>query len=913
MPTLTLDYKDYAAWARRAGAEGIVLLKNEQQLLPLAAGSRLAVFGRTQYDTVYCGTGSGGMVNVPYVISIYEGLAEVFALSEALNEAYCSWLAEHPFDEGEGWAATPWSQEEMPLSDELLAEARAFSDTALFVLGRTAGEDRDNAPQPGAYYLTETELANLRRLRAAFPRLIVLVNAGNIIDLAWEEKLGADALLYLWQGGCETGRAAAAVLSGQVNPSGRLPDTVARRLEDYPAHDNFGDGEMNIYQEDIYVGYRYFATFDPEAVLYPFGFGLSYTTFELKKEAFSYQGEGRWEASFRLRNSGPRPGRTVVQLYVRAPQGELGKPARVLADFKKSALLQPGAEERLTFSLEAYDYASYDDRPGRHAWVLEAGRYEVYAGFDVRAENLAGTFVLPETLLVEQLKQALAPSRAFEVLYPQPTEKGLQKAYRPAVRKSAAYAEKRTEEAMPYDPALKHSFNELRQGQITPAEFLRGISDEELIKFSCGLGMGPSGVTPGVAGAVGGTSPALRALDIPLAACADGPSGLRLDDGAMAFSLPNGSCLAATFDTALNEELFAFMALECRKNKIASLLGPGMNIHRYPLNGRNFEYFSEDPLLTGRMARAQAKGLNRYGVAATVKHFALNNQEYRRSEADAVASERAIREIYLKGFEIGVRSGEIKSIMTGYNPLNGRQCASHYELNTAVLRDEWGYDGIVMTDWWAAMNRRDYGPKSRQDLAAMIRAQNDLYMVVLDTAESEAVKAAEKDLAEGYISRAELLRNAQNICRFIERYSEKYKPEEIVRLNEPSRAGRRQTVLDLGEIGPETEVDLSGCNTDRGASVLLRMKPEIPGRYELALRLSSDGPETAQMNITVKNNLVPVGTLSLHGKTASTIQKTDLDLSLNPNVFVELFFAESGVTLYEAGLRLKVRGQHKIY
>src|SRR5699024_7636431 len=256
-------------------------------------------------------------------------------------------------------------------------------------------------------------------------------------------------------------------------------------------------------------------------------------------------------------------------------------------------------------------------------------------------------------------------------------------------------------------------------------------SKEDLFHIVRGEGMSSPKVTPGIAGAFGGITEELKQLGILVAGCADGPSGIRMDSGTSAFSIPNGTALSCSFNEELSRELFEFMGLELRKNRIDSLLGPGINIHRNPLNGRNFEYFSEDPLLTGKMTVAQLKGMAKYDVTGTIKHFSCNNQEHSRNYANAILSERALREIYLKGFEMAVKEGNASSIMTSYGPINGLWTASNYDLLTTILREEWGFDGIVMTDWWAKGN--DEGETgSRKNISAMIRSQNDLYMVTRD-------------------------------------------------------------------------------------------------------------------------------------------------------------------------------------
>ncbi|MGN1206676.1 MAG: glycoside hydrolase family 3 protein, partial [Eubacteriales bacterium] len=262
--------------AREAAAEGMVLLENSRGTLPLTSGDRVSLFGRGQMEYCKSGTGSGGLVNVTYVTNILDSLRETpgISVNETLTGIYAAYIAEHPFDKGKGWAQEPWAQEEMPLSEETVKDARAVSDKALVVICRTAGEDKDNSATRGSWYLTETEVDMIAKVTAAFNRVCVVLNVGNIMDMSWVKKYGVDAVLYAWQGGMEGGRATVDVLTGRVNPSGRLADTIARDIADYPATEHFGDPAVNLYTEDIYVGYRYFETFAPEKVLYPFGYGL---------------------------------------------------------------------------------------------------------------------------------------------------------------------------------------------------------------------------------------------------------------------------------------------------------------------------------------------------------------------------------------------------------------------------------------------------------------------------------------------------------------------------------------------------------------------------------------------------------------------------------------------------------------
>ena len=312
----------YASVARKAQAEGIVMLENRDQALPLAKGSRIALFGRSQFGYYKSGTGSGGMVNTYYVTGVREAILqrEAYVLAPSLEKAYEAWLPDHPFDQGCGWGTEPWFQEEMVPSQELVDTAAGEAEAAVVIIGRTAGEDQDNRPEGGSYYLTEQEEILLERVCAAFPRTIVLLNVGNIIDMKWVAKYRPAAVLYIWQGGQEGGNGVLDVLTGEVTPSGKLTDTIAYNVSDYPSDANFGDPDRDFYAEDIYVGYRYFETFAKEKVMYPFGYGLSYTTFDIIGQGMQSAGDDTINFRARVVNTGSVPGKEVVQIYCEAPR-----------------------------------------------------------------------------------------------------------------------------------------------------------------------------------------------------------------------------------------------------------------------------------------------------------------------------------------------------------------------------------------------------------------------------------------------------------------------------------------------------------------------------------------------------------------------------------------------------------------
>lgn len=892
-----LDWNDYVQAARNVVAEGCVLLENRGHVLPLQKGAKVSVFGRIQTHYYKSGTGSGGMVNVSKVIGIVDALKESgqVEVNEDLLHTYMEWEESNPFDEGEGWGCEPWSQEEMRLSEELVSKARKDSDIAIVVIGRTAGEDKDATDMEGSYRLTKIEYDMLQKVRDHFDKMIVLLNVGGLIDMQFVDVYQPEAVMYVWQGGMIGGLGIADVLLGNVSPSGHLTDTVAHHVEDYPSHKNFGNPKRNYYEEDIYVGYRYFETFAPEAVRYPFGYGLSYTTFDMKVTDVSLieneEKEGNFPetkdvvAKLSVTNTGNVPGKAVAQVYVEMPQGKLGKPARVMADFWKTEELQPGetVESVILFSLNTI--ASYDDSGitgHKSCFVLEEGCYHIYVGENVRDAKQTGSFELKELLVIEELKEALAPVEEFSRMKPRlaveklTTDKIKYTIHMEPVPLAAIDMDERRDENIPEEVICDlpegeiHQLQEVKDGTITMEQFVAQMTDEELTCIVRGEGMGSPRVTPGTAAAFGGVSDSLvNRLGIPSMCCSDGPSGMRIDCGVKAFSLPNGTLMGSTFNPDLIEELYTYTGLEMVKNQIDCLLGPGMNIHRHPLNGRNFEYFSEDPLLTGVMGTAMVKGLRRYHATGTMKHFCGNNQEFQRHFADSVISERALREIYLKGFEMAVRSGVANSVMTTYGPVNGIWTAGNYDLNTTILREQWGYDGIVMTDWWAFINERGKEP-DKVNFGAMVRAQNDLYMVCPDGSTNASGDNLMEALLDGRLTRAELQRSAMTICQFaldtpaMERFmgneikvTVKNRPEEDEDLD--------VSEVTFIELNGDLVIPLDTKPSKAGTNYTIALDVKSQGIYDITLVGSSKLGELAQMPCTLFFTSIPILTFTFHG------------------------------------------------
>ena len=904
-----LNMERYHSLARQATAEGCVLLRNEGNALPLKKGTRIASFGRSQFNYYKSGTGSGGRVNAPYVVSVLDALTASpdYTVDEALLEVYRAWIAVQPPPES-GWAKEPWSLEEMPLTEDMVQAAAARNDLAVIHLGRTAGEDRDNHAGAGSYNLSDGERDMLRLVCRSFDRTVVLLNVGNVIDMKWVTEFAPSAVLYVWQGGQEGGNGVLDVLSGRVSPSGRLTDTIARDIADHPSTAHFGDPKENIYEDDIYVGYRYFETFAPEKVAYPFGFGLSYTTFRQRVLWLGYD-LTHVTIHVAVTNTGTCPGKETVLLYVQAPQGKLGKPARVLTAFAKTPELAPGERTELTLTCTNRDFASYDDSgvTGYPAsYVLEAGEYVWYLGGDVRTAPECGRFVLPQTVVVEQLSNAMSPVKPFRRLKPVSCGNGYEAGYEDAPLRQydlRARVEAQRPEAVPYTGDLGYKLADVKTGKVSMNDFIGQIPEEDLFVLLRGEGMCSPKVTPGTGGAFGGVSPALDHFGIPVACCTDGPSGLRMDVGTPAVSLPNGTCLACSFNEALSEELFACTGAEMRKNRIDALLGPGMNIHRSPLNGRNFEYFSEDPLVTGKMAAAQLKGLHRHDVTGTIKHFAANNQEHQRYNTNGVISERALREIYLRGFRIACQEGGAFTIMSTYGPVNGLWTASNHDLLTHILRNEWGYDGLVMTDWWAQGNEEG-APGSKHEFAAMVRSQNDLYMVTADAAANTNHDNLSEALHTPKLTLGEVQRSAANVLRCILRLPvmDRYMGTE-----DPAYAALQTSAAADGLCRQIAEVDLrvsddlpveSLC-TDKHIRNSYRVLLPRPGSYTLQaeLRANTDNP-LAQLSVTFLRNGEPQRTVTLTGADRD-FRTVDIPIRRigGENVQIALLFGESGIDI----------------
>lgn len=728
--------REHIELSKNAAKEGMVLLKNEGGLLPFAKGTKLAVFGKAAFDYVKGGGGSGD-VTVAYVRNLYEGLQmqkEHVSVFEPLCDYYRKDV-ERQYAQGHA----PGMTIEPPVPQELLAQARAYADTAVITICRFSGEGWDRKSilegdnghlsegerqmaevsakifKDGDFCLSAEEAAMVAAVKQNFPKVAVVMNVGGMVDTSWfVDDAQIDAVLMAWQGGIEGGLAAAELLVGKGNPSGKLSDTFAKTLQDYPSTYNFHESKDYVdYTDDIYVGYRYFETIPGAAqkVNYPFGFGLSYTTFGVEAEWAGEQ-DGRGSVRVQVTNTGHTAGKEVVQVYFEAPQGLLGKPARQLIAFGKTRELAPGETQTMTLTFELDSMASYDDlgKIRKSAYVLEKGEYAFYVGTSVRdVQKLSYVYTLPEDRVTRQLTERLAPSQlkkrmladgSFETLpVREPNDPNVSELERmseeemdgftPAVRSRESYKVWKS----PYREGVR-PFGEVAEGKMTVREFLAQLPDEEV---ACLLGGQPN---LGVANTFGYGN--LPEYGVPSIMTADGPAGLRIkpECGVNTTCWPCSTLLACTWDPKVVEAVGAAGGAEVKENNIAMWLTPAVNIHRSPLCGRNFEYYSEDPFLTGRLAGAMVRGIQSNRIGATAKHFALNNKETNRKNSDSRVSERAAREIYLKAFEMIVKEASPWSIMTSYNIINGHRASENRDLLEGILREEWGYKGCVTTDWW---------------------------------------------------------------------------------------------------------------------------------------------------------------------------------------------------------------------
>lgn len=751
-----------AAISRSLAAESMVLLKNIRNTLPLLGSPEepvnVAVFGVGQIYTVKGGTGSGNVNNLK-TISLLDGLTQTDSLrvDGLLARKYRSWGLGHENLCVEGFMEPKgYFNPEMPLTNEEVRNFAIGNEAAIMVLTRVAGEGADMQAEPGMIYLTAAEKELMDQITDSFEKTILLLNTAGYLELGdYASKFSA--VLFMGLPGQDAG-AVADVLTGAVMPSGHLTDTWPIGYTQFPTAGAYSEKHFNgnvnttmgqtqeqvdvAYTDDIFVGYRYFDTFNQD-VLYPFGYGLGYGKTEITAYSLAVTGD-RISVTATVENTGDVYGaRQVVQVYVSCPEGTMEQPMQKLCAFGKTHLLQPGESQELTLEFRLSDVASFDET--RHSYVLEKGYYYVRLGTDSRATSVVGAVYLPgeavTLVLADRLGHVpenfskLSAQGVQRYSYPGEAEElefAKAHAVRVPAREFRTVKQKYTETPRP----LRRGRTDLRlkdvyQGTCSLREFVASMDASDLCSLACGIGMDLSGLPDSVQedpdfhppfdgmiggggmqvpGAAGETADLWEKYGIPPISLADGPAGIRIaqqvkdEDGEvirqqLCTAFPVGSLLACSWDGALLERFGQAVAREMVEYGVDIWLAPGMNIHRNPLCGRNFEYFSEDPLVAGFCAAAITKGVQQAGVGVTIKHYAGNNQETLRANSNDLITQRALREIYLRGFELAVKQAQPYCVMTSYNDINGMPSANNYDLCTAVLRDEWGFKGLVMTDW----------------------------------------------------------------------------------------------------------------------------------------------------------------------------------------------------------------------
>lgn len=796
--------------SRRAAAEGIVLLKNEGRALPLKVGSSVALFGTGASHMVKGGTGSGdvnerevvsvckGLKNAGYHITSQDWIEEYDLIYTAARNTWRNGIMDRVravsatgLDFFNIYSTTPFL---MPDGPEVTA---TDADTAIYVLSRVAGEGADRKNEAGDYDMTVKEKKDIADLCRLYEKIVLVINTGGMIDLSYLDQYPkVRSILYLVQPGMEGGNALADVISGKVIPSGKLTDTWAYQYEDYPNAMTFshmsGNTEKERYIEGIYVGYRYFDSFEIP-VRYSFGYGLSYTDFQL--EVIGITAGSNIQTEVRVTNIGSEhSGKEVVQVYVSPPSGKLEKEYRRLCGFAKTSVLAPGESGTVMVSFPVYQMASFDATEAE--WILDQGVYSLWVGNSLADSTLYALLLLDEKKVLVKGKNICPLSEELEEMS-YPTDKREQ---RHAADIAAGQKKKVLELSLNLSDMETEIINyqdDFDSEDDEAAGIVKDLRIEQMIQLSTGdpgkgqgSSLGAAGIS--VPGSAGETSTVAYENGVANIVLADGPAGLRLNqmyavkdgvvqmppfeaslehgffcdnmnlDGTRYYqyctAIPVGTLLAQSWDEKLLAEVGAMIAEEMEIFGVTLWLAPGMNIHRNPLCGRNFEYYSEDPLVSGKIASAMTKGVQSVkGCGTTIKHFACNNQEDNRMGSDSIVSERALREIYLKGFEIAIKESKPLSMMTSYNLVNGIHTANSYDLCTVAARQEWGFDGVIMTDWTTTEHGEDC------TASGCMRAGNDLIM----PGQLEDHDNMRRELAAGSLSENDLRKCVTRLIRVI--------------------------------------------------------------------------------------------------------------------------------------------------
>lgn len=818
---------------RKVAPECALFLKREDDTLPLAPG-KVALYGSGARKTIKGGTGSGD-VNVRHFVTIEEGLerAGFEILSKDWLDTYDQVMSDARKDFVEvvkkeaaelGINAVMYGMGKAMPEPQYEIAMTADCDLAVYVLSRISGEGADRAGKSGDINLSETEIRDILYCSKKYKKFVLVLNVGGMVNL--EPVMEVNNILLLGQLGTPIGDVLADILTGKSNPSGKLAMTWAP-IEEYPSTEGFGDMDDTVYKEGIYVGYRYFnkAGIQP---IFPFGYGKSYTEFEVKPGKISVDGE-QVSVEAEVTNIGKSCGKEVVQLYLSKPEKKLEQPDQELAAFVKTKELNPEEKETVVLTFSLRDMASYDEE--RASYLLEEGVYWISVGNSSADTQICAGLKLNSDVVVKECK-TICPGAEIEKMVLKKEEK---QTVDPNVPVYEIAADRIQSEKVVYSEEPKEitdngvgSFEDVKKGKISLDQFVASLTNEQLAYLSIGLyednaGMGSmvGASAQTVAGAAGETTKRLEELGVPSLVMADGPAGIRIckmyklldgkakgvDNplaGMMEFmdqeqlqmmaamapkpteeeekvpihyayctAIPIGTALAQSFNTGMCEQLGDMVGKEMEQFGVHLWLAPAMNIQRSPLCGRDFEYYSEDPLVSGLVAAAVTNGVQKHkGCGTTIKHFALNNQETNRMASNSIVSERALREIYLRTFEICLRESEPAAVMSSYNLVNGEHANNSKDIQTYVLRDEWGYKGAVMTDWYAvggmmaaAGGRKDKHPAGLA--SGCIHAGNDLVMPGMAADFEEILSAVDNPETKYPITRAELQVTAKRVLEMV--------------------------------------------------------------------------------------------------------------------------------------------------
>ena len=798
-PDISQREIDHKTAAKNIAAQGMVLMENKNNSLPISAkkGTKVALFGQGVYNTIKGGTGSGA-VNQRDNVTIQQGFENAgydIVDTDLIDQMQALWKSDGGNTSGGGIWGSTWVNErkyaDVEGAMDKVDAAAEQTDTAIYVISRNSGEFRDRTATKGDYFLSEDEEANLAVLGQKFDNVIVVLNVGGIIDTKFfDQTEGLDSMLLMSQAGMTGGDALVEVLNGTVNPSGKLTDTWPVNFDDNPSSATFANNDGNtaqeVYNDDIFVGYRYYDTFGKD-VAYEFGYGGSYTKFAMSTQSVTAD-KDKVTVKVKVKNTGTVSGKEVAEVYFSAPEGNLDKPYQELAGYAKTDELAPGESQVLTITYDTTEMGSYDT--DKAAYVMEDGDYIIRVGNSSRNTHVAGKISVAEDTITEQYSNLMVPvtenpnvadDEKYPTLEPMTTEGAVSITYdgeadeiaaastiavdftgykAPEIIKenedvdvyvsdttetqylkaenkdgatgeisrvekgnknSSDYTVTYNEHVKKFDGDFsKNTLADVAIGRISMEQFVSGLTLNELAELV--NGHSTDSTVKGVAGSTWRND----AKGFTPVNLSDGPAGLRITqsykDGDQTYyqyatAWPIGTLLAQTWDT---DQIYAYgegVGEEMEEFGIGCWLAPGMNIHRNALCGRNFEYYSEDPVVVGITGTAATLGVqSNKGVGVTIKHYALNSQETNRNSENNTVSERAIREIYLKGFEAVVKQAQPMAIMTSYNQNNGRPAADDYDLCTAFARDEWGFQGMIMTDWGGGQSVPMYEMHAGNDL-----------------------------------------------------------------------------------------------------------------------------------------------------------------------------------------------------